>query len=142
EAHDPGVIQAVAILQVDQSIDEARETLLKTVEGLVNEPPSKEEVERGKARLLKQFDLNLNNSERIGLFLSEYLASGDWRLLFHSRDQIKKVTEQDVVRVAKAYLKESNRTLGEFIPTKTPDRAEVPATPDVATLLKDFKGGE
>ena len=26
--------------------------------------------------------------------------------------------------MAKAYLKESNRTLGEFIPTKTPDRAE------------------
>ena len=141
EAHDPGLMQAMVILQVDQSIDEARETLLKTVEGFVNEPPSKEEVERGKARLLKQFDLNLNNSERIGLFLSEYEASGDWRLYFHSRDQIKKVTEQDVVRVAKAYLKESNRTLGEFIPTKTPDRAEVPAAPSVAAVLKDYTGG-
>ena len=93
EAHDPGLMQAVVILQVDQSIDDAREALIKTVEGFVNEPPSKEEVERGKARLLKQFDLNLNNSERIGLFLSEYEASGDWRLYFHSRDQIKKVTE-------------------------------------------------
>ena len=141
EAHDPGVIQAVAILQINQSIDEARETLLKTVEGFASEPPSKEEVERGKARLLKQFDLNLNNSERIGLFLSEYEAMGDWRLYFHSRDQIKNVTEQDVLRVAKAYLKESNRTLGQFIPTKTPDRAEIPATPSVATVLKDFTGG-
>ena len=64
------------ILQVDQSIDDAREALIKTVEGFVNEPPSKEEVERGKARLLKQFDLNLSNSERIGLFLSEYEAIG------------------------------------------------------------------
>ena len=141
EAHDPGLIQATVILQVDQSIDEARETLIKTVEGFASEPPSKEEVERGKARLLKQFDLNLNNSERIGLFLSEYEASGDWRLYFHSRDQIKKVTEADVVRVAKAYLKESNRTLGQFIPTKTPDRAEVPAAPSVATVLKDYTGG-
>jgi zinc protease len=52
------------------------------------------------------------------------------------------VTEADVLRVAKAYLKESNRTTGLFIPTKSPDRAEIPATPDVATLLKDFKGGE
>jgi len=141
EAHDPGVIQATAILQVDQSIDEARQTLLKTVEGVVSEPPSKEEVERAKARLLKQFDLNLNNSERIGLILSEYEASGDWRLYFYSRDQIKKVTEQDVLRVAKAYLKESNRTLGEFIPTKTPDRAEVPAAPEVAAVLKNYTGG-
>jgi zinc protease len=141
ESHDPGLTQAVVILQVDQSIDDARETAIKTVEGFASEPPSKDEVERGKTRLLKQFDLNLNNSERIGLFLSEYEASGDWRLYFHSRDQIKNVTEQDVVRVAKAYLKESNRTLGQFIPTKTPDRAEVPAAPNVATVLKDYIGG-
>ena len=35
--------------------------------------------------------------------------------------------------VAKAYLKSSNRTLGEFIPAKTPDRAEIPAAPDGGT---------
>ena len=38
-------------------------------------------------------------------------------------------------------MKESNRTLGEFIPTKTPDRAEIPPTPDVTATFKDFKGG-
>ena len=43
--------------------------------------------------------------------------------------------------MAKAYLKESNRTLGEFIPTKSPDRSEIPATPDGAAVLKDYKGG-
>ena len=141
ESHDPGLIEAIAILQVDQSIDDARDTLLKAVEGFASEPPSKDEVERGKARLLKQFDLNLNNSERIGLILSEYAASGDWRLYFYSRDQIKKVTENDVLRVAKTYLKESNRTLGLFIPTKTPDRAEIAPAPEVSAVLKDFTGG-
>ena len=44
-------------------------------------------------------------------------------------------------RVAKAYLKESNRTLGEFVPTKTPDRADIPATPTDAETFKNFKGG-
>src|SRR5207244_1900494 len=38
------------------------------------------------------------------------------------------------------YLKTSNRTLGLFIPTPKPDRAEVPATPDIAAALKDYKG--
>ena len=55
---------------------------------------------------------------------------GDWRLIFHARDEVKRVTEADVVRVAKVYLKESNRTLGQFIPTKNPDRAEIPPAPD------------
>jgi len=141
ELHDPGFILAMAILQVDQSLDDARQLLLKTVEDFVKEPPSKDEVERAKTRILKEFDLDLANSERIGLILTEFSAAGDWRLLFHTRDEIKNVTPDDVVRVAKAYLKESNRTLGEFIPTKTPDRAEIPAAPDAADLLKNYTGG-
>ena len=43
--------------------------------------------------------------------------------------------------MARTYLKSSNRTLGEFIPTAAPDRAEIPATPDDAERFKDFKGG-
>ena len=86
---------------------------------LAKEPPSKEEVERAKTRILKQFDLNLTNSQSIGLTISEYAASGDWRLLYLTRDRIRTVTPEDVARVAGAYLKSSNRTLGEFIPTKT-----------------------
>ncbi len=142
ELHDPGFLMATVRLSPGQSIEDARQILIKTVEGLASEPPSKEEVERAKARLVKQIDLGLTNSEMVGLTFSESAAAGDWRLLFLSRDQIKKVTEQDILRVAKAYLKESNRTLGMFIPTKNPDRAEIPASPDVAALLKDYKGGE
>jgi zinc protease len=140
--HDPGYIQASVRLKEDQSIDEARQILLKSVESFTAEPPSKEEVERAKARILKQYELFLTNSELIGTFISDYAGAGDWRLLFYSRDELKKVTEADVVRVAKTYLKESNRTLGQFIPTKTPDRAVIPPVPDVTAMLKDYKGGE
>ncbi len=142
DMHDPGFFIAEAILRPDQSLEEARQVTLKTVENFTAEPPSREELDRAKTRLLKQIDLNLTNSQNIGLTLSEYAAAGDWRLLYYQRDAIKKVTVDDVVRVAKAYLKESNRTLGEFVPTKTPDRAEIPDTPDAAAVLKDFKGGE
>jgi zinc protease len=142
EMHDPGFIMASVRLRQDQSLDDARNILLKTIEGFTAEPPSKEEVQRAKDRLLKNIELGLADSESVGLTLSETAAVGDWRLLFLERDQVKAVTEADVLRVAKAYLKESNRTLGVFIPTKTPDRAEIPATPDTAVLLKDYKGGE
>ena len=142
QLHDPGFLLAMARVRKDQSLDEARQTMIKTIEGLITEPPSKEEVDRAKARLLKQIDLQLTNSESVGIFISEFASAGDWRLLFLLRDGIKKTNEQDVLRVAKAYLKESNRTVGEFIPTEKPDRAEIPAAPEVATLLKDFKGGE
>src|SRR4051812_8024918 len=140
--HDPGYIQAMVRLRQDQSLDDARQVLLKTIENVAAEPPTKEEVQRAKDRLLKNIELELTNSEMVGVILSEYASMGDWRLLFLSRDEVKKVTEQDVLRVAKAYLKSSNRTLGEFIPTKNADRAEIPPSPDPETRLKDYKGGE
>ncbi len=43
-------------------------------------------------------------------------------------------------RVAAAYLKSANRTMGEFIPDPKPDRAEIPAKTDVAAVVKDYKG--
>jgi zinc protease len=141
ELHDPGVLMATIRLKEDQSLEEARAITLKTIAGVVAEPPSKDEVERAKARILKRVDLDLNDSENVGVTISEYAASGDWRLLYLDRDRVKSVTPDDVARVAKMYLKDSNRTVGVFIPTKSPDRTEVPAGPDPEALLKDYKGG-
>ncbi len=140
DLHDPGFIMASVKLKTDQSIDDARQILLKTVENVANEPPNKEEVERVKTRILKNLELEMNDSQSVALDLSEYYSQGDWRLMFLMRDRIKAVTEADVLRVAKTYLKESNRTLATFIPTKSPDRTDVPATPDITSMLKDFKG--
>jgi zinc protease len=140
QQNEPGLIMFGAILRKTDSLDDARNTMLATIDGVVKEPPSKEEVDRAKARLEKQTDMTLRNSEQVGLFLSEYLAQGDWRLIFHDRDLLKAVTPQDVQRVATAYLKTSNQTIGEFIPDPKPDRAEIPAKTDVAAVLKDYKG--
>jgi zinc protease len=96
-------------------------------------------VDRARTRLIKDMDINLRDSERIGLFISEWNAKGDWRLLFLNRDRLSKVTPADVQRVAAAYLKSSNRTMGEFIPDPKPDRAEIPARSDVAAEVKDYK---
>jgi len=137
---EPGVIMFGALLNKTDSLDDARAVLLQTVESLIKEPPSKEEVDRARTRLLKEVDQTLRNSERVGLFLSEYVAKGDWRLLFLDRDRLRKVTPADVQRVAAAYLKPSNRTIGEFIPDPKPDRAEIPSKTDLEAALAGYKG--
>jgi zinc protease len=138
--NEPGLIMFGATLNKTDSLDDARNTMLATIDGVVKEPPSKEEVDRAKARLEKQIEMTLRNSEQVGLFLSEFMAMGDWRLLFRDRDILRQVTPQDVQRVAAAYLKTSNQTIGEFIPDAKPDRSEIPAKTDVAAALKDYKG--
>ena len=139
--HDPGVELVFAQLKPDQSIDDVQQILLKTVEGLASDPPTQEEVDRAKTRILKNIELALTDSQQVALMLGSYVGDGDWRAFYLMRDEVNKVTPADVTRVANAYLKSSNRTLGEFIPTKTPDRAEIPATPDPAARFKDYNGG-
>jgi zinc protease len=140
QQHDPGVVLFGAEVRVEAPLDPARDSLLETIEKIASSPITREEVERARTQLLKQFELNLNSSETVNLELSEWAALGDWRLMFWHRDQLRKATVEDVQRVALSYLKPSNRTLGFFIPTAKPDRAEIPPTPDVAAMLKDYKG--
>lgn len=129
-----------AEVRQEQPVEGVRDTLLEIVEQVQKTPVTKEEVERGKTQLLKQIELNLNSSETVGLELSEWIGSGDWRLLFINRDRLRKATVEDVQRVASTYLKPSNRTVGLFIPAAKPERSEVPANPDVLALVKDYKG--
>ena len=82
----------------------------------------------------------MNDTTRLTVALTESMAAGDWRLFFIDRDLAEKATLAQVQAVAEKYLKSTNRTLGRFIPTETADRTEVPATPNVAALVKDYKG--
>jgi zinc protease len=59
--------------------------------------------------------------------------------MFLQHDRLKDVQPADLVRVAKAYFKASNRTVGYYIPDAAPDRTVVPETPDLVALLKDYK---
>ncbi|WP_226994071.1 M16 family metallopeptidase [Myxococcus hansupus] len=140
QLRDPGVLVFNAEMREDQPTAAARETLLKTVEEASRTPFTAEEVDRAKATLSKYIDLTINNSERVAIMLSEWEATGDWRLLFLHRDRIEAVKPEDVTRVAAEYLKPSNRTLGTFIPTPKPDRAELPAPVNVATMMEGYKG--
>ena len=130
-----------AEVRKDQSLDTAKDELLKTIDELTTKPITKEEVERAQQALLKNIELNLKNTEFIGLTISDWAAQGDWRLLFLHRDRLRKVTPNDVQRVAAAFLKQSNRTVGLYLPAdNVPERAEIPRAPNVGELVKDYKG--
>jgi zinc protease len=140
QLREPGMGIFYAQVRKESSVDVAKEAMLEALRGVIATPPTKEEVDRARTELLKSVDLELNNSEQIGLELSEWEGMGDWRLLFLHRDRIAKVTDADVLRVAKMYLKDSNLTTGLFLPTAKPERTEIPAMPDLVSTLKDYKG--
>jgi zinc protease len=137
--HDPGLIEISAGLSKDQSIDEARKIIGETLKGIVAEPPTKDEVERVKTRLLRAMEQQQTDAQQIGLGLSTPISQGDWRLQFLEYDRVRDVKPEDLVRVAKAYIKDSNLTVGVFIAEAAPDRAAIPETPDLNKAFAGFK---
>ncbi|MDE0422996.1 MAG: pitrilysin family protein [Gammaproteobacteria bacterium] len=143
QLRDPGVLLANVQVRKEDDLTAATHAMLDTLHGLVDEPPTEEEVERAKANFAANFELSFNNPNNIARQISEWAAMGDWRLMFLHRDRLEKVTPEDVVAVAEKYLRPSNRTIGYYYPTdETPPRAEIDPTPDVAALVGDYKGRE
>jgi zinc protease len=139
ELHDPGVVLISATLSDEQSIDEVKKTILDTIADLAREAPTKEEVDRAKTRIIQGMDRSFANSQQLAMQLTDVIASGDWRLLFTNYEEIKRVTAEDVGQVTKAYFKDSNRTIGVFVPEPTtPERTTVPTAPGIEALLSSY----
>ena len=140
--HDPGTMFFGAALLKTAPLDPARDALLATTENLASEPVRAEEVERSKTALLNDFEKIQIDSLALVANLSEFSASGDWRLFYLYRDRLRKVTVEDVQRVAAAYLKPANRVMGTFVPTDQPARADIPPVPDLEKALAGYTGGK
>ncbi len=140
--HDPGLMEAGAEVRDAKQLDEVKDILLSTIEGLAAGGVSDEEVNRAKQQILKNRQRAEMDTSSFAIALSNWAAQGDWRLYFLHRDQIEKVTPSSVQNVAAKYLQRNNRTLGLFIPTDKSQRIAVPSTPDVNSLVQNYKGRE
>ena len=137
---DPTFYQVLAILPKDGDAEKAKAALLPSLEDLKAHPFTQEELDRAKAELAKGYDLTTAKTDQLAIALSEAMAAGDWRLFFLNRDREAALTLAQAQAFAERYLKASNRTLAEYVPTEKPDRAEIPQHGDIAAMVKDYKG--
>jgi zinc protease len=140
--HDPGYSWITAEVRPEQNMDEVRNLMIATIDKVIAEGVTDEQVERAKLRFKASRKREMIDPTRLAVELSEWAAQGDWRLFFLMRDRMEKLTKKDVHEAAKKYLRTSNRTLAFFVPTKESDRTSIPSTPDVKSLVKDYKGRE
>lgn len=139
--YDPGLLRAtVTMRQGLKSMEPIRKIFLETLESFWSTPPTDKEVADAKDRMLRDYLLAMGDADQVARLLSEASAAGDWRLLFYSRDGLEGVSAQDVVRVARDYLKATNRTLGELVSEPAPDLPKIEAAPNLTTLLAEYVG--
>ena len=141
-ASDGGLHIIGAVVKKGEPIEPVQAALTKIVEDFYKNPPTAEEMERARKNFANDAERVLNNHENIGVQLSEYIALGDWRLFFQSRDRVEKVTSEEVKAAAAKYYRRDNRVVGLFQPEDSPQRAEIAGPPTIADVMKDFKGKE
>jgi zinc protease len=140
--HDPGTLDIMAEVDAKDrpALDSVRDVIFTVIDRVAHSGVTAEEVDRARRSILKDLELSLHDPNSVAIELSEWAAQGDWRLFFLHRDRIEKVTPEQVKDVAARYLTPSNRTVGYFLPTSQPERTPIPETPDVASVLRDYKG--
>ena len=136
---EPSFVVLGAQLAPAQDVEQARTEMLAAIESLAREPVTAEELERARAKWLKDWEQAFTSPDSVGIALSDPVAQGDWRLYFLQRDRVRALTLAQVQRVAEQYFLPSNRTLGVYLPTAQPLRAPAPARVDSAAMLRDFK---
>ncbi|TVZ55755.1 zinc protease [Lutibacter sp. Hel_I_33_5] len=124
----------------DKSLPEAESAMLKVLDDASKNPITAAELKRAKANILKQIDQISRNSSYLGTYMSEFIGAGDWRLSYIHRDRVEAMTLDKVNAAVKKYFIPTNRSVGNFVPTKKPVRVGVPHTEGVAELVKSYKG--
>ena len=141
EMHDPGFVIASATLNHEQSLDDVRKTMLDTIAAVATDPPTADEIARAKTRILQGMETRMANSQQAALGLSETIASGDWRLLLR---QLRSDQERDArrSRPRREALFQGVQPHGRRVHSDgRPGPHDVPASSELASLLKDYKTG-
>ncbi|WP_291991082.1 M16 family metallopeptidase [Candidatus Accumulibacter sp. ACC007] len=143
DAREPGFVVFGALVNKGESLDRVREKMIEAIEGgFARQPATESELGRAVEQARTAYERALANPEVFAVMLSEYIALGDWRLFFYSRDQLDQIRPAQVDVAAAKYFVRDNRVLGSFIPEDSPQRAEIPSAPTAAKLLANYKASE
>src|SRR5580704_10029084 len=99
---------------------ENEKAMYDIIDGVKKEKVDAESLQREKtklrASLVRSLDSNAGLAQQLCFYQANY---GDWRKMFTELDEYNKVTADDVMRVAKTYLTENNRTVATtYAPAK------------------------
>lgn len=115
---DPYIFLFAATASPGKEIKDVEDALYEEIEKLKKEPPLEREVQKAKNQIESSFIMEQDSIYMQAMKYGMFEILGDWKLIDRYLEGIRKVTSEDIVRVAKKYLKEDNRTVGILIPIK------------------------
>jgi zinc protease len=115
---DPSVFAVTAQLMPGKKPAEIEREMDGLLEQVKAELISDRELQKAKNQIESEFIYAQDSIFGQAMKIGYYEAVGGWRLMDGYLDGIRKVTREDVQRVAKTYLDRDRRTVGILLPTK------------------------
>jgi zinc protease len=114
---DPGLFFAFAIMQPGHTAEAGQQVLFEYFDKLKEEPVDSTELQKAKNQLEAEFIYGLQSVSAKGEEIGYYqTVLGDYTRLFDEANKYQAVTAEDVMRVAKKYFDNKNRTITVLVP--------------------------
>jgi zinc protease len=130
---DPGLFYISASVMPDKTAREVEEAIVAELERLKNEPVGAEELEKAKNQLEAGFVFQRDSLFVQGMMLARYEIASSWKELARYVPSVRRVTAEDIQRVARRYFTPRNLTAGTLVP----DAGEGGAPPPVGSAIRD-----
>jgi len=115
-SRDPSLFYVSADLLPRKEMAEVQKALDQEVERLQKEPVGERELEKAKNQLEASFVFGQDSLFYQAMLLAQFEIGFSWRGIDDYISSIRKVSPEDIQRVAKRYLLPDNRTVGILIP--------------------------
>jgi zinc protease len=115
---NPFVFSLAATAAPGKDIQDVESALLLEIEKIKKNLPSELELQKTKNQIESSFIMGQDSIYVQATQYGTFEMLGGWSLINTYIEGIRKVTPEDVSRVAKKYFVEENRTVGILIPTK------------------------
>ncbi len=114
---DPDLFYFYVVLTPGASVARVEEAVLEEIRALQDAPPTERELARAKNQVEASYIFGQDSVFRQAMLVGQAETVGaGWRHVYEFVDRVRKVTAEDVRRVAARYLVRDGRTVGVLIP--------------------------
>ncbi|MEC9354598.1 MAG: insulinase family protein, partial [Gemmatimonadota bacterium] len=115
----PQLLQISATPRAPHTTMQVEELIYEELELLIQEGPTDSEMERVRNQISASSVRRIQSNIGLAFQLVESVALfNDWRETFRYSDKLQAVTADDVTRIARTYLTQSNRTVTTLVKTE------------------------
>ena len=130
-SRDPSLFYLSADLLPGKEVAEVEKALDQEVERLQRERVGEQELEKAKNQLEAAFVYGQDSLFNQAMLLAQHEITFNWSAIDDYIPSIRKVSAEDIQRVAKRYLIPDNRTVGILIPLPPKEEKPIPAEPSI-----------